>query len=79
MTYWRWNDIRTEQIGYIYLRNPFPKCDIEQGKISLNEIFNRLGLHIQSVINDQNQLCTEITHVLPRSIADTYGQLRTGK
>lgn len=79
MTYWRWNDTGSEQIGYIYLRNPLAKCDIEQGQITLNEIFHRLGLHIQSVINDQNQLRTEITHVLPGSIADTYGQLRAGK
>lgn len=76
ITSWRWNDTRTEQIGSIYLKNPLPKFDYEQGKISFNEIFTTLGLQIQTVLNEFR---TEITHVIPGSIADTYGQLRTGK
>jgi hypothetical protein len=39
MTYWRFNDNRTEQTGYIYLKN-----NLEQGK---GNIFNALGLQIQ--------------------------------
>lgn len=79
ITSWRWNDTRTEQIASIYLKNPLPKFDYEQGKISFNEIFSTLGLQIQTVLNEQNQFRTEITHVIPGSIADTYGQLRSGK
>ncbi len=69
MTYWRFNDTRTEQIGYVYLKN-----NLEQG----NESFNTLGLQIQGGIVYENEFITEITNVIPGSIADTYGQLKIG-
>ena len=62
MTYWRFNDNRTEQIGYVYLKNT-----LEQGK---GNIFNALGFQIQNG--------GEIIDVTPGSVADTYGQLKIG-
>ncbi len=78
MTYWRFNEARTEQIGYIYLKNNFSTYESEQGKLKQNEIFNALGLQMQSGVQYGNETITEITKVIPGSIADTYGQLRVG-
>ncbi len=78
MTYWRFNDTRTEQIGYIYLNNNLSIYEYEQGKLTKNEIFNALGLQIQAGIPYDNEFITEITNVIPGSIADTYGQLKIG-
>ena len=79
MTYWRFNETRTEQIGYIYLKNNLAFTEHERGRISEKEILNALGLQIQSDIEYNNQLITKITKVIPGSIADTYGQLKIGK
>lgn len=73
MTYWRFNESRTEQIGYVYLKNNLSKYEYDE-----NEIFNTLGLQIRSEIPYDNETITEITKVIPGSIADTYGQLRIG-
>lgn len=73
MTYWRFNDLRTEQIGYIYLKNNLSTYEPNQ-----NEILSALGLQIQSEILYENETITEIIKVIPGSIADTYGQLRIG-
>ncbi len=78
MTYWRFNETRTEQIGYIYLKNNLSTYEHDQGKLNKSEIFNALGLQIQSGIQYENEIITEITKVIPGSIADTYGQLRVG-
>ena len=74
MTYWRFNETRTEQIGYIYLKNNLSTYEREHGKLTQDDIFNALGFKIQ--LNDSNLV--EITEVTPGSIADTYGQLRMG-
>jgi hypothetical protein len=71
MTYWRFNERRTEQIGYIYMKNNF--SEINQG-----DILNALGLKIQGGVRYENETIAEITKVIPGSIADTYGQLRVG-
>jgi len=78
MTYWRFNETRTEQIGYIYLKNNLSTNEHDQGKLNKSEIFNVLGLQIQTGIQYENEIITEITKVIPGSIADTYGQLRVG-
>jgi len=78
MTHWRFNETRTEQIGYIYLKNNLFTHEHEQGKINKNDIFNALGLQIQGGIRYENEDIAEITKVIPGSIADTYGQLRVG-
>lgn len=75
MTYWRFNETRTEQIGYIYLKNNLLTYEREHGKLTQDDIFNALGLKIQ--LNDANLV--EITEVISGSIADTYGQLRMGR
>jgi hypothetical protein len=75
MTYWRFNETRTEQIGYIYLKNNHSIYEYEQGR---TDIFNTLGLQIQAGIRYDNEDIVEITKVIPGSIADTYGQLRVG-
>ncbi|CAF3542722.1 unnamed protein product [Adineta steineri] len=74
MTYWRFNEAHTEQIGYIYLKNTLPT----HGKIYKEDIFKVLGLQIQNSIRYENEYMAEITKVIPGSIADTYGQLRIG-
>ena len=73
MTYWCFNETRSEQIGYIYLKTNF------QGRLNPSELFNALGLQIQSDIQHDNELITQITKVIPGSIADTYGQLKIGR
>ncbi|CAF0948351.1 unnamed protein product [Adineta ricciae] len=74
MTYWRFNETRTEQIGCIYLKNNLSTYEREHGKLTQDDIFNAFGFKVQ--LNDTNLV--EITEVIPGSIADTYGQLRMG-
>ncbi|UJR36942.1 hypothetical protein I4U23_029651 [Adineta vaga] len=74
MTYWRFNETRTEQIGYIYLKNNLSTYEREHQKLSIGDIFNTLGLTIEG--NQENLV--EIVKVLPGSIADSYGQLHAG-
>jgi hypothetical protein len=71
MTYWRFNETRTEQIGYIYLKNNL-------SEINNREILNTLGLKIQGGVRYEDEFIAEVTKVIPGSIADTYGQLRIG-
>jgi hypothetical protein len=78
MTYWRFNETRTEQIGYIYMKNNLSTYEREQGKLSKTDILNTLGLKIQGGIRYENEDIAQITKVIPGSIADTYGQLRVG-
>ena len=78
MTYWRFNETRTEQIGYIYLKNNLSTYDYEQEKLNKGDMFNALGLKIQGGIRHDNEDVAEITKVIPGSVADTYGQLRVG-
>jgi len=78
MTYWRFNETRTEQIGYIYMKNNLSTYEREQGKLSKTDILNTLGLKIQGGIRYENEHIAQITKVIPGSIADTYGQLRVG-
>ena len=50
MTTWRWNENRTEQIGYVHLKNntcsSTMRDNYEQGKIIKDDIFTALGLLI---------------------------------
>ncbi|CAF4540050.1 unnamed protein product [Rotaria sp. Silwood1] len=78
ITYWCFNDTRTEQIGYIYLKNNLSTYEHEPKQIHQEDILNALGLKIQSGIQHKNQSITEITKVIRGSIADTYGQLQIG-
>jgi hypothetical protein len=78
MTYWRFNEPRTEQTGYVYLKNTLFTYEHNQERINKSDIFDALGLKIRSGIKYENDLISEITNVIPGSIADTYGQLRVG-
>ncbi|CAF3784330.1 unnamed protein product [Rotaria sordida] len=78
ITYWCFNETRTEQIGYIYLKNNLSTYEYEQKQIHTEDILNALGLKIQSGIQYENESITEITKVIRGSIADTYGQLQIG-
>lgn len=69
MTYWRFNEDRTEQIGHIYMKNSFVHSNLTPMKR-----LRALGLQIQF----HNQTYPEIAEVIPGSIADTYGQLKAG-
>ena len=75
MTCWRTNERRTEDIGYIYLKNSLSVDDYEQGAI-----LEALGLSIDAGVEcDDDEYMTEITEVQPGSVADTYGQLCAGR
>ena len=75
MTYWRTNERRTEDIGYIYLKNSLAADDYEQ-----DTILEALGLSIDAGVEcDDEAYMTEITEVQPGSAADTYGQLCAGR
>lgn len=47
MTTWRWNESRTEQIGYVHLKNhtwtSTLRDDYEQGRAIKGDIFSALG------------------------------------
>ncbi|CAF1082546.1 unnamed protein product [Adineta steineri] len=86
-TTWRFNENRTEQIGYVHLKNntwtSTIRDEFEQGKMIKGDIFSALGLKIQGGIRQENEdgtemMVAEITKVTPGSIADNNGQLQIG-
>ncbi|CAF1294736.1 unnamed protein product [Rotaria sp. Silwood1] len=86
-TTWRLNENRTEQIGYVHLKNNTwtlaIRDEYEQGKLMKGDIFTALGLKIQGGICQENDdgsatMIAEITKVTPGSIADNCGQLQIG-
>lgn len=76
MTNWRFNETRTEQLGYIYLKNPL---DNDQEQFSYEDMFHVLGLMIEATTRANYGYIAEITKVIRGSLADTYGQLRIGE
>ncbi|CAM4895992.1 unnamed protein product [Rotaria socialis] len=78
ITYWCFSETRTEQIGYIYLKNNLTTYDYEQKQINKEDLLNALGLRIQCGVRYENEYITEIIKVIRGSIADNYGQLQVG-
>ena len=62
MTYWRFNDTHTEQIGYIYLKNNLSTYECDQDKISKSDIFNALGFKIQAGIRSDHEDIASCRH-----------------
>ncbi|CAF1648566.1 unnamed protein product, partial [Adineta ricciae] len=86
-TTWRFNESRTEQIGYVHLKNntwsPAIREDYEQGNMAIEDIFTALGLKVQGGVRQENDdgtetMVAEIIRVTPGSVADNSGQLQAG-
>ncbi|CAF5092666.1 unnamed protein product, partial [Rotaria magnacalcarata] len=78
ITYWCFSETRTEQIGYIYLKNNLATYDYDQKQRNKQDLLNALGLKIQSGVRYENEYITEIIKVIRGSVADNYGQLQAG-